>query len=326
MEKDVLQPMSFSVDSYISRDESNSSQKIDSETEREVVEVQKKIRKIYHTTVILGTIFSIIVLSFAIDSILFAKEVFALNPAIGYIYSAFWLVLLYYFGQFIVSQIMQYMSLRKVDSFRESFKNGSGKELYRKGFELVDSYSDTLSIERSQQLKERLKSIKSDEVVVSLNSSLMLELDSSVEKVIFKYAKENGVVTAVSQMALLDLIFLLWRNSRMVSEIASIYGFRSGFTGNLIILRRVTEQLLFIGVTEIVEHSAGALAGQTVASKLSTSVAQGVGHSILTVRIGISAMQVCRPIEEERSRTELIGKFLKDVGSLLNPMNLFRKG
>jgi|GEM_PF-1837617 len=329
MERETIKPMSFSAENFENREQQSSFQSSREEqhidNSDEVVKSGKGFQNLFRGGLFFGSLFLLFSLYLLVDSVIFAREVFSLSPILGYTYMALWGVIIYYVSLFLYGQFEQYRSLKRVDKFRNGFQSSSGDEVFRYGFAMVDSYKNELGEDRVRRLKETLKTVDSQEVATLLSTSVLDQFDDKVEKIIFKYAKENGVVTALSQMALLDLIFLLWRNGRMVGEIASVYGYRAGFTGNLLLIKRVSEQLLFIGVTEIVENSAGALAGQTVASKLSSSVAQGIGHSILTVRIGISAMQVCRPIEEKRSRTELISRFLKDIGSSINPLNLFRK-
>ena len=82
----------------------------------------------------------------------------------------------------------------------------------------------------------------------------------------------------------------------MIRQIAEIYGGRSGSFGNLRILRRVFASLLAAGALALTDDMIGSVAGGGVLSKLSRRFGEGVVNGALTARVGIAAMELCRPL------------------------------
>jgi putative membrane protein len=101
------------------------------------------------------------------------------------------------------------------------------------------------------------------------------------------------------------MLLVLWRNTRMIQEIASLYGMKATLTSRFVLFRRVLYNMAFVGVSELVTEIGSDLFGWSVAAKLSARVGQGIGAGLLTGRMGIQAMQLCRPIpfsDKERPR------------------------
>jgi len=257
---------------------------------------------------------SLIIISTLADSIVFAKQLVNDFPLLGYIYIGLLSFVVYLFASFIVKEFFSFLSIAQAS------------QIQRTAVQLIENpnmrvYSFIEKLIEKHETNPKLSSVLSDfqtqktnlklhEVLPTFSDNVLSLLDVEAEKVIFKYAKENGVVTAISPIPLVDTIFLIWRNIRMVNEVSKIYGFRPQIFSNFLLLKRVSEQLIFIGVTELSQQAVSILSGQTLTSKLSSSLTQGLGHAILTVRIGLATIQTTRPIPLE-NETSLISKFVK---------------
>jgi putative membrane protein len=250
------------------------------------------------------------------EAIIFANELFEKSAIFGTLYLTLLSGVIYYVLYFIYGEISAIISLKKVDAIIDlSEKSLKDSEKYSVKFAniILQKYSNFQNDEVQNGIsafREEFPNLQHSEILQKIEERVISPIDQEVEKIIFKYAKENGVVTAISPIPLIDLLFLLWRNFRMVREITSIYGYRSGLFGNLILFQRVFEQMIFIGVAELSEEAMKIISGQALASKLSSSIAQGIGHSILTVRVGIATIETARPIRSE-NKISLIVKFLK---------------
>ena len=88
----------------------------------------------------------------------------------------------------------------------------------------------------------------------------------------------------------------LFANLRMIRQIAQIYGGRSGSFGSLRLLRRVFAALLGAGALALTDDLVGSVAGGGVISKLSRRLGEGVVNGALTARVGVAAMELCRPL------------------------------
>jgi putative membrane protein len=78
--------------------------------------------------------------------------------------------------------------------------------------------------------------------------------------------------------------------------LSEIYGGRSGALGTWRLMRRVFGAVLGAGALALTDDLLGSVAGGGVLSKLSRRFGEGVVNAGLTVRVGIAAMEVCRPM------------------------------
>jgi len=125
--------------------------------------------------------------------------------------------------------------------------------------------------------------------------TLLHPLDALVAKEIADAAKRVSVVTAISPRAIVDLLFVAAQAARLVRRIAEIYGGRPGAFGFLRILRSVGAHLAITGGMAIGDSLVQQLLGHGIAARLSARLGEGVLNGLLTARVGLSAMAVCRP-------------------------------
>ena len=78
-------------------------------------------------------------------------------------------------------------------------------------------------------------------------------------------------------------------------RIAEIYGGRPGALGFLRIVRSVGAHLAITGGMAIGDSLVQQLLGHGIAARLSARLGEGVLNGLLTARVGLSAMAVCRP-------------------------------
>ena len=258
---------------------------------------------------------SLLIVGFIIDSVLYIEKVLEESPILAYSYIALFGVVSYLIVSYIFREIAKFLEISKVEKLQqeiEALKKLPTNEVLKVANILVTKYSSSPIQEVREgieKLRGEISNISNENILSAISQYVLSPIDREVEKVIFKYAKETGMMTAISPFPLLDGLFIIWRNIRMVNEITQLYGFRAGLFGNLLLLRRVGEQLVFIGVTEIVSEGTGLLAGQTLTSKLSKSLAEGMGNALFTLRVGIATIEVTRPIREE-GNISIVKRFL----------------
>ncbi len=261
---------------------------------------------------------SILIIQFIADAVLFSQQLLETNSVLAYGYIALISSVIYMVAIYLYKEISRFLEISRVEKVQEEaerLKITPNKDVVQFAYTLINKYDKNKNIygiqEGIKNFQDSCTQLPYGEILPSVSKNILSPIDKKAEAIILKYAKENGIATAISPVPLFDAIFIIWRNIRMVNEISTLYGFRAGLFGNFILLRRLTEQLLFIGVTEIVEDSVKILTGQTIASKLSSSVAGGLGNAIFTIRVGLAAVKISRPIREE-SNTSLIVSFLKN--------------
>ncbi len=109
-------------------------------------------------------------------------------------------------------------------------------------------------------------------------------------------ARQVALVTALVPLALADVVAALTVNLRMIRRVAEIYGGRAGVLGSWRLARAVVLHLTATGAVALSDDMLGSVAGGGVLSKLSRRFGEGVVNGALTARVGLSAMDVCRPL------------------------------
>ncbi|MEH7828313.1 YcjF family protein [Gemmobacter denitrificans] len=148
-------------------------------------------------------------------------------------------------------------------------------------------------------------------------TTLVQPLDDRARREIEAAARQVATVTALVPMALADVAAALVSNLRMIRRIAEIYGGRSGGFASWGLLRRVFASLVATGAVALTDDLIGSFAGGGVMSKLSRRFGEGMVNGALTARVGVAAMDLCRPLPFHAARrpqvTNLMGRALAGV-------------
>ena len=125
---------------------------------------------------------------------------------------------------------------------------------------------------------------------------LMQPLDAQARKTIAQAAKRVSIVTAIAPRAIVDVAFVAGQAVYLTRKIAEIYGGRPGFFGFLRLARSVGAHLAITGGMAVGDSLLQQIVGHGIAAKISARLGEGVLNGLLTARIGVSAMAVCRPM------------------------------
>lgn len=142
---------------------------------------------------------------------------------------------------------------------------------------------------------------------------LLSPLDRQARGLILNASKRVSVVTAVSPRAIVDLAYVLFEVTRLVRSMAELYGGRPGTIGMLRLLRDVVAHLAVTGSIAVGDGLAQQVLGHGLASKLSARLGEGVINGLMTARIGIAAMDLCRPLPFRALKRPGIGDFMSDL-------------
>jgi putative membrane protein len=144
---------------------------------------------------------------------------------------------------------------------------------------------------------------------------LLGPLDVRARALILGASKRTSVVTAISPRAVVDLAYVLFEVTRLVRAMAELYGGRPGTIGLMRLLRDVIAHLAVTGSIAVGDGIAQQVLGHGLAAKLSSRLGEGVINGLLTARIGIAAMDLCRPLPFSALKRPGIGDFLSDITS-----------
>jgi putative membrane protein len=149
---------------------------------------------------------------------------------------------------------------------------------------------------RARFAEREAEVLDADALLSLAEAELMPPLDARARTEVEAAARQVAMVTALVPLALADVATALVANLRMIRRIAEIYGGRSGTLGSWGLLRRVFASLLAAGALALTDDLIGSVAGGGVLSKLSRRFGEGVVNGALTARVGLAAIDLCRPM------------------------------
>jgi putative membrane protein len=153
----------------------------------------------------------------------------------------------------------------------------------------------------------------SDRVAVA-ERELIAPLDAKAQRLVAMAAQRVSIVTALAPRAVFDVLFVAGQSLWLIRRVAEVYGARPGFFGFLNLARRVTSHIAVTGGLAVGDSLMQQILGHGIASRLSAKLGEGVLNGLLTARIGLAAIEACRPLPF----VAVSAPRLKDVaGSLL---------
>lgn len=135
-----------------------------------------------------------------------------------------------------------------------------------------------------------------DGLLALAEAQIITPLDAQAVKEIEAAARQVATVTAIVPLALADVAVALVANLRMIRRIAEVYGGRSGTLGNWRLTRAVLAHLVATGAVAVGDDLIGSVVGGGMMAKISRRFGEGVINGALTARVGVAAIEVCRPL------------------------------
>ena len=126
--------------------------------------------------------------------------------------------------------------------------------------------------------------------------ALLVPLDAEASRAIEAASRQVATVTALVPLAFIDILTALTANLRMIRRIAEIYGGRAGTFGAWRLTRAVAAHLVATGAVAVGDDLLGSVGGGHLLGKLSRRFGEGLVNGALTARVGVAAMEVCRPM------------------------------
>ena len=136
----------------------------------------------------------------------------------------------------------------------------------------------------------------SDELLQLYSRVVLSKVDEKAMAEVAKFSTEAVVLVSLSPVALVDMLIMLWRNLRMINKVAGLYGLKLGYWSRIKLIRQVFVNMIYAGASELITDFGTDMIGADLLGKLSGRLAQGLGAGMLTARLGVRTMQLCRPI------------------------------
>ena len=215
------------------------------------------------------------------------------------------------FLMIVVGELIGLYRLSRLKGFRRdveaAFAEDDAKAARKLTSRMVNKLSDRAEMGWSiARFREHDGDIIGGQDILKLaDRQLMAPLDGQARSLITKAAKRVALVTALSPAAVLDVLYVLFENLRLLRSLAGLYGGRPGLLGAFKLGRMVIVHIAATGGLALTDDLLGQFLGQDLLRRLSRRAGEGVFNGALTARIGIACVDVCRPlpfIEQKRLR------------------------
>lgn len=164
---------------------------------------------------------------------------------------------------------------------------------------------------RDRLAARRDEVLDADGLIHLAEAELLVPLDELAKREVEAAARQVATVTALVPLALADVITALTANLRMIRRVAEVYGGRGGALGAWRLTRAVMTHLVATGAVAVGDDLIHSVAGGSLLSRVSRRFGEGIVNGALTARVGVAAMEVCRPLPFSGQRTPSVTRLVK---------------
>ncbi len=253
----------------------------------------------------------------------FVIGLFAANPMLGWVATGLLILFLIACVLMALRELTAFAKLGRLDKLHQEVIEAGNRDDLRAARKAVDRMAKLYSARPEMKwslarLRERAPEQLDTQTLLRLTETeLMAPLDAAARLEIEAAARTVATVTALVPLALADVATALIANLRMIRGVAEIYGGRAGSLGALRLARTVMTHVIATGAVAAGDDLIETMTGGHLAAKISRRFGEGVINGALTARVGIAAMEVCRPMPfaalPRPKVTQLTGGALKGV-------------
>ncbi|MEL7345442.1 MAG: TIGR01620 family protein [Pseudomonadota bacterium] len=232
----------------------------------------------------------------------FVTGLIAQNPALGAVASALLLAFLTILTLIAFREVAALSRLQRIDGLQSQAEQaiasqdlGAAKAAADRVARLYAGRED-LKWARQRYAERMAEQMDADAVLGLAERELLVPIDAQAVLEVEAAARQVATVTALVPLALADVVAALTANLRMIRRIAEIYGGRGGTLSSWRLTRAVFAHLVATGAVAVGDDLIGSVAGGGVLAKVSRRFGEGVINGALTARVGVAAIEVCRPL------------------------------
>ncbi|PSL20980.1 YcjF family protein [Shimia abyssi] len=247
----------------------------------------------------------------------FATGLVARSPTLGMVFMAMGGALLVVALALVLRELAGFARLRRVDQLRSvadaavvSGELADARDVADRLDRFYQGRSDT-RWGRERLAERRGDVLDGDALLVMAEAEVLAPLDTAAQREVEAAARQVAMVTALVPLALADVVAALSANMRMIRRIAEIYGGRSGTLGSWRLFRAVMTHLVATGAVAAGDDLIGTLVGGGALAKVSRRFGEGLVNGALTARVGVAAMEVCRPMPFGEARQPKVSGLVK---------------
>lgn len=259
-------------------------------------------------------------LGLALDGLI--RDLFARNDWLGWtgiVATALFLIAL--FG-IVAKEGLSLFRLRRIEELRDAAElaltSRDGTAARKVAGDLTDLYTGRAETARGRAtLKVHLSEIiDTPDLLALAERELLRPMDFQARRLVMDSARRVSLVTAISPRALVDIIFVLAESIRLIRRISTLYGGRPGALGLFRLTREVAAHLAVTGGIALGDGIVQQILGHGLAARLSQRLGEGIVNGLLTARVGLATIDVCRPLPYLKARPVALGDVLSELARL----------
>ena len=247
----------------------------------------------------------------------FVTALVASNPLLGWamtaLIGAFVLVLL----AIALREAAAFSRLARIDSLRHGATQALAQNDLAAARDVVGKltalyrHRDDTSWGRDRLAERQGDQFDAESLIGLAEAEVLAPLDIAASREVEAAARQVATVTALVPIALADVVAALTANLRMIRRIAEVYGGRSGTLGSWRLTRAVLSHLVATGAVAVGDDMLEPFLGGSILGKLSRRFGEGLVNGALTARVGVAAIEVCRPLPFTRAKRPSVRGIVK---------------
>ncbi|GIU23010.1 UPF0283 membrane protein [Shewanella colwelliana] len=244
-----------------------------------------------------GTLFGLIALVIS-ETVLSLMQAWQQSPWLFGLYASVTSIILLWVSNIVYGEWRQLKRLRGVEEAQQVSERLALSMQIGEATPFIDNILAKLpsDIDTSKYAHHVREEHNDAERVLLFESTVLNSIDVKAKKLVHRYATESALLLAASPLAVLDMAIILWRNQKMIRELAHCYGIELGYWSRIKLIKSVITNIIYAGTSEVVTDIGTQLLSLELSGKVSARMAQGLGGGLLTARLGYQTMALCRPI------------------------------
>jgi putative membrane protein len=257
-----------------------------------------------------GAAAGLLVLALGVAAWDFAAALLARQPWLGASAAALVVILLAGLALLSLREALGFFRLRRLDSLRRDADHALASGELEAARAVAERLARLYAGPHAGDWTAPEELLDADAILDAAEAHWLVPVDARARLEVEFAARQVTLVTALLPVALADVAAALFVNLRMIRRVAELYGGRAGALGSLRLARAVVMHLMATGLVAVGDDMIGSLAGGGVVAKLSRRFGEGVVNGALTARVGLSAIEVCRPLPFRAGRRPSVSGML----------------
>jgi putative membrane protein len=220
---------------------------------------------------------------------------------------------------FIAREVIGVMRLTRITALREEADKAAAADDTHAAIRVIDRllriYREDPGTARARGAYESHRDdvIDGRDRLKLAEKYLLRSKDAEARALILGASKRVAGVTAISPRALIDVLYALIESIRLIRGLATLYGGRPTGFGMVRLFRTVVGHLAITGGVALTDSVVQQLIGHGLAARLSARLGEGVVNGLLVARIGLAALDVCRPLPYLGDKPPQLGDILSEL-------------